>query len=385
MAKTGRKLKILHVTNSISMGGAEAHLLCLLGRLDRSAFEPVYAYLDDSAGWSDSLVSQFEDRGIPSVSLKTGSLLDLRAFGRLANLMKAGRFDIVHVHLLRSQLYGIPAARWSGVPSVIVSVHNTSRRFARFPTNSIAKISFAMADRIIAISRAVGEHLVRNGCVSNGKLRVIHYGYDVKQSSDPGTNDLRNQLRLPPGTKLLGVVARLMPPKGHRYLFDALPEVLKANKEAHLLVIGGEDTAIAGALRAQVHDLHLDEKITFLGYRADVAAILPQLDLFVLPSLSEGFGLVLLEAMAAGLPVVSTMVDAIPEIVEHGVTGLLVPPAQSRPLAEAINKILGRPYRAREMGAAGRKRAEQCFSVAKMVSETEQLYREVARGKGLLS
>lgn len=384
MPRSGKKLRILHLTNSSTMGGVEAHLLALLSRLDQTEFDPVFAFLDDSAHLPDSLAPRFTKNRIPAVGLKANSRLDGRAFARLASLLRAGGFDVVHVHLLLSELWGIPLARLSRVPAVIVSVHNRSRRYANFPTNLLAGFNFTMVDRVIAISNAVARHLSDHTRVSRRKLRVIHYGFEVPPLVTAGADGLHSELRLSPETKLIGVVARLVPEKGHVHLLDAMPEVFRTNKNSHLLVIGSDDAGLAGGFKAQAQRLGIGDRVTFLGYRSDVAAILPQLDLFVLPSLTEGFGLAILEAMAAGLPVVSTRAGAIPEIVEEGVTGFLVPPAQPEPLAEAINLALAHGDLSREMGLAGRRRAAEQFSLRKMVSATEDLYREVAREKELV-
>ncbi len=381
---SGKRLRILHLTNSSTMGGVEAHLLSLLSRLDRNEFDPVFGFLDDSAHLPDSLAPRFAENRVPAIGLKATSRLDVRAFARLASLMRAGGFDIVHVHLLLSELWGIPLARLSRVPAAIVSVHNRSRRYARFPTSLLAGLNFRLADRVIAISNSVARHLSDHTRVPQHKLRVIHYGFDVPPPVSAGADGLHSELCLPPDTKLIGVVARLVPEKGHVHLFDAMPDVFRTNRNSHLLVIGSDDAGLAGGFKAQAQRLGIGDRVTFLGYRSDVAAILPQLALFVLPSLTEGFGLAILEAMAAGLPVVSTSAGAIPEIVEDGVTGSLVPPAQPRPLAEAINLALARSDRSREMGLAGRSRATERFSLTKMVSATEDLYREVSREKGLV-
>jgi glycosyltransferase involved in cell wall biosynthesis len=173
------------------------------------------------------------------------------------------------------------------------------------------------------------------------------------------------------------VVARLAPQKGHRVLFDALPAVRDAVPDVHARLIGHEELSTTAELRAYAVERGVADLVAFEGFRADIAQVMADLDVFVLPSLWEGFGLVLLEAMAAGRPVVASAVGPIPEIVVDGVTGLLVPPGDSTALAAAIVRLLRDPELASALGKAGRVRVERELRIDTMVERTEALYGEL--------
>jgi len=189
--------------------------------------------------------------------------------------------------------------------------------------------------------------------------------------------DVRVELGMPADVPLVGVVSRLTEQKGHAYLLDAFAEVIQALPSAHLLVVG--DGELRPALERQAARLGLQDSVTFTGRRADVPRIMMALDVLAMPSLWEGFGLVLLEAMAAGKPVVASRVSAIPEIVADGETGLLVPPKDPAGLARALLILLRHPAQAREMGRRGRQRLEQQFTATCMVEQTRAVYESLIR------
>ena len=175
------------------------------------------------------------------------------------------------------------------------------------------------------------------------------------------------------------MIARLAPQKGHRVLFDALPRVLERVPEARVRVVGHEELSTVAELRAYAAGRGVADRVAFEGFRGDVPSVLRELDLFVLPSLWEGFGLVLLEAMAAGRPVVASAVGPIPEVVVDGESGLLVPPGDPEALARAIVRVLEDAVLAERLGRAGRARVEQVFGLDRMVERTDALYQELVR------
>ena len=181
-----------------------------------------------------------------------------------------------------------------------------------------------------------------------------------------------------PGTMKVAIVARLAAQKGHHVLLDAIQEVAKSIPSVHLLVIGHEDDLTIAELRGYAHQIGIKDNVSFLGFRANIAELTEDTDLFVLPSLWEGFGLVLIEAMALGLPVVASSVGPIPEIVLDGQSGRLVPPGNALALADAIRGLLESPEIAFAMGNAGRERVKTAFSIQKMVGEIERVYAELS-------
>jgi glycosyltransferase involved in cell wall biosynthesis len=183
---------------------------------------------------------------------------------------------------------------------------------------------------------------------------------------------IRAKLSIPPGVPVIGTVGRLVPVKGQQYLLDALPRVLACCPEARLLIVG--DGPLGDSLRRRALDLGVARSVHFTGLREDIPELMGAMDLFCLPSLNEGMGRVLVEAMASRLAVVATRVSGVPDVVQEGVTGLLVPPRDAPSLAAAVIALLQDPARARQMGEHGRRRVVPAFGVAAMLNKLEGLY-----------
>jgi glycosyltransferase involved in cell wall biosynthesis len=223
--------------------------------------------------------------------------------------------------------------------------------------------------------------MVEREGVPSGKVAVIYNGLESSVAKKPfADSNVRNELAFSDKVPLVGMVANFnFEIKGHRYFLQAAKEVSHKTPDTNFLLIG------EGPLRPQyeemARELEVGKKVHFLGKRTDVPAILSQLDISVLSSTSEGFSNVLLESMAVGIPVVATRVGGNPEIVIDGVTGYLIPPADPRAMAEAILHLLDMPNEATEMGAAGRTRVEENFSVESMVRSYERLYTSLAKAE----
>ena len=204
---------------------------------------------------------------------------------------------------------------------------------------------------------------------------MVHYGFQPKRppSSEP---NLRSLLHLPEGRPIVGMVARLTTQKGHSTLLRAMSKLIQRSTALpHLVLVG--DGELRSSLEALVSRLKLDSHVSFLGYRPDASRLIYDFDIFAHPSRWEGFGLVFLEAMAAGVPIIATRTSAIPEIVEDGETGLLVPVDDGDALSDALSSLLTNPPLRKEMGLAGRRRLEKNFSVQKMVEETAKIYQQI--------
>jgi glycosyltransferase involved in cell wall biosynthesis len=203
---------------------------------------------------------------------------------------------------------------------------------------------------------------------------------DPSRYAVPAEPGLRASLGIPAEAKTIGVVARLIAYKGHRFFLQACQEIKRRHPRATFLLIG--DGPEAGSLAALSRQLGLQEAVRFLGTRSDIPQLLSLLDVVALPSLEEGFPNVVLEAMAAGKPVVATRVGGTPEAVIHRETGLLVPPKDPRALADAILEVLDDPQRANAMGQAGCERVRKAFDLSRMVQEIEALYEELIAAHG---
>jgi glycosyltransferase involved in cell wall biosynthesis len=373
---------VLHVLSGGTVGGCEQHVLALLSRLDRSRFEPWLACFEARPDDALPMLPLFKAAGVRTIDLRAHRRTDPAAMWRFGELVRRGRFDIVHAHSFRTELGSVLWGRVVGqalgrAPLIVRSVHNidefyVSPRYAR-----LSRLSAHGLDRIVAISDAVASYLRDEAALPDEKVVRIYYGIDPS----PYQPDILPPSRRPDGDPLkhptVGMVARLAPQKGHRVLFDALPSIRATIPNVHVRLVGHEELSTTADLMAYALQKEIANLVDFEGFRADIPRVMADLDVFVLPSLWEGFGLVLLEAMAAGRPVVASAVGPIPEIVVDGLTGLLVPPGDPAALAEAVIRLLRDPDLAAAYGRAGRARVERELRVDTMVAHTEALYEEL--------
>jgi glycosyltransferase involved in cell wall biosynthesis len=370
------KKRLLHLLSGCTVGGCEQHVLSLLSRLDRDRYEPWLAYFEAAPDQAEPMAPAFRAVGVRTVDLGARRRTDPRALVRLGHLLRRVRFDLIHAHSWRTELGAVLWGRvFSRVPVVLRTVHNTDEFYVRPGYASLARASANRLDRIVVISDAVGRYL-REAGVPAEKLVRIYYGLDVRGWGSSTENSCSPSAIPHPQTSI-AVVARLAPQKGHTILLDALPRVLASVPDVSVRIVGHEELSTVAELRAYAAARGVAEHVEFDGFRGDVPELLREIDLFVLPSLWEGFGLVLLEAMAAGRPIVASAVGPIPEVVLDGETGLLVPPGDPGALAEAIVRVLSDRALAERLGRAGRARVERAFGLDRMVEQTDALYREL--------
>jgi glycosyltransferase involved in cell wall biosynthesis len=381
-----RPARVLHVLSGGTVGGCEQHVLALLARLDRSRFEPWLACFEARPDDALPMLPLFREAGVRTIDLRAHRRTDPAALWRFGELVRRGRFDIIHAHSFRTELGSVLWGRMVGqalgrAPLVVRTVHNVDEFYVSPRYARLTRLSAKGLDRIVAISDAVASYLREDAALPEEKVVRIYYGIDPS----PYQPDILPPSRRPEGDPLkrptIGVVARLAPQKGHRVLFDALPAIREAVPEVHTRLVGHEELSTTSELMAYALQKGIANFVDFEGFRADIPQVMADLDVFVLPSLWEGFGLVLLEAMAAGRPVVASAVGPIPEIVVDGVTGLLVPPGDPAALAEAVTRLLRDPDLAAAYGRAGRARVERELRVDTMVARTEALYDELMRSR----
>ncbi|MCC7369813.1 MAG: glycosyltransferase family 4 protein [Chloroflexi bacterium] len=376
-----RPARVLHILSGGTIGGCEQHVLALLSRLDRRRFEPWLACFEAEPDAATPMLPMFRAAGVRVIDLKATRRTDPAAIWRLGRLLRRGQFDIVHAHSFRTELAAVCWSKLAGLaPRVVRSVHNMDDYYVHPRYSPLLRASACGLDRIVAISDAVADYLRTDGGLPPEKIVRIYYGIDPSPYRPDAPPPSRRAGGDPPGESdrpTIGVVARLAPQKGHRVLFDALPQIAAAVPGVHARLVGHEELSTVAELRQAACERGVDHLVTFEGFRSDIANVMADLDVFVLPSLWEGFGLVLVEAMAAGRPVVASAVGPIPEIVVDGVTGLLVPPGDPVALAEAITRLLRDPELAAAYGRAGRARVEQELRLDTMVERMEALYDEL--------
>jgi glycosyltransferase involved in cell wall biosynthesis len=367
-------MRVAHIIKVVLAAGAEKHLLTLLAGLRASGIDASLIVIVEPGKPMDDYVAAAQSRGIPVERLVIHRDLDPLLYRRLTAALRQLRPDVVHTHLLHADLYGIPAARLAGVPVVVSSRHNDNAFRRRPPFKQVNQMLWRMADAGITISDALTRFTVEVEGAPPTKIHRIYYGLEAIKPLDRAVARaaLIDEWGLNPDAVLIGVVCRLIEQKGITYGLQAFTRISPRFPDARLLIVG--DGALRNALENEAQALGLENRVYFLGWRENIPAVMAGLDIFLAPSLWEGFGLVLLEAMAQAIPILASGVSAIPEIVVDGETGLLVPPRDVDALADALERMLADKPLCQHMGLLGQDRLETDFSAARMVDETAALY-----------
>jgi glycosyltransferase involved in cell wall biosynthesis len=306
-----------------------------------------------------------------------------RALRRLVRIFRAEAPDIVHTYLAAANVLGPVAARLAGVRLVIVSKRSGTFYQAAFPLlRRMERIGSLLSNVVMVNSDAVRREVERTERHQEGKFLRIYNGVaPIPAWTSEEITFFRAREGLPSGAPVAVCVSNFFDYKGHLDLVAAIATVTGEFPETNFVFIG-RDAGTLEVTRAAARDHGVLPHIRFAGHRADVSDFLRAADLFVHPSHQEGFSNAILEAMAAGLPVVACDVGGNPEAVVDGVTGFLVPPRSPGRLAEAMSDLLGDEGKRRAMGEAGKRRAEERFSLGRMVTEVEAMYESLALGKG---
>jgi len=369
----GGRVRVLELLATGTNGGAQEHVYSLLSRFDAARYDVHVVAL--SLG---SAVRKLEHHGIPVTVIDEPD--DAIATGALAALMSDLRPEVIHNHMYRAELIGTRAAIALGEvgrsrPYVVSTVHSSRVRSGE--DRAALRRLTPHTDRLIAVSQSIVEKLRHEGR-DTAPITLIHNGVDLQRydHQEPCCT-LRDEYGLPQDAPIVGVVARLEPEKGHPTLLDAWPAVLRAVPKARLLVVG--EGGRREALEEQARALGVAGQVVFTGRRDDIPAVTAALDVAVLPSYREAQGLTILEAMALSRPVVASNVGGIPEMVENGVTGLLVPPHDPEALAAAIIRLLTDHPLADILARAGHDLVHERFCIQLMVDAVESIYDEGAR------
>jgi glycosyltransferase involved in cell wall biosynthesis len=235
-----------------------------------------------------------------------------------------------------------------------------------------------LCDKIVTVSNAIKDVLVQGG-VDPSKVVCVHSIVDATCYDVARDENIRAELGIPADSSLIAIVAQLIERKGHSYLLRAMPAILEEHPNTMLLVLGRG--SLAAKLKNQVDSLGIGDNVVFAGFRRDIPKLLHELDILVHPASMEGLGVAILQAMAAGVPVVATPVGGIPEAVKDGVNGYLVPPKDSDAIADAVIRLLADPELRARMGSSGRAIVEDLFCPERMVEGFLSVYRDVIDSK----
>lgn len=361
--------RVLWLAKGLGRGGAEQLLVTGAAHLDRTRFQVEVAYLLES---SDALVSSLRDRGLPVHCLHQESAADLRWVVRLRRLVREGRFDIVHTHM------PLPAAAARvvlapGGPLLVHTEHNVWQRY-RLPTRWVNALTYRRNAAVLAVSQAVADSVHPLSLPRGRPVEVLLHGIEASavHSGEVARGAARDRLGLLPAGFVIGTVGTMTTKKDQATLYRAVASLTDSGTAATLVHVGVgplEDDLrrLAGSLRLPV---------AFTGLRSDVPEILPAFDVFCLSSVHEGLPISMLEAMAAGLPVVVTRVGGMPEVVTEGQEGLLVPPSSVAALTAALARLIADPELRDRMGEAAQKRSLD-FDITRAVARIEDVYTEI--------
>lgn len=361
-------LRIAHLIESDGPGGAERVVVHLATALQAAGAWNVVFLPPNGEGW---LARELEGSGVAIDHFHLERPLSPACARSLEHAFRAHRIDIAHSHEFSMAVYGAWAAWRADIPHVI-TMHGGPYYAGRLRRRLALRSAIAVSGRTVAVSSRLAEKIRRDLWISAYRIATIPNGVSHAR---PERSTLRDELRVGADDRLLIAVGNLYPVKGHQYLIEALALLVSRYPTLHVAISGRGELADALAARAREHGLA--DRVHLLGLRSDVAAILTAADVFVLPSLSEGLPLALLEAMFAGCPIVATDVGEVATALAHGEAGILVEPGNPAALAAAIDRVLGDPNRARVLGERAARQAFAEYDVSQMVRRYADTYEEL--------
>lgn len=363
-------LRVAQMIESDGPGGAERVVVQLALALQNSGAHSVVFVPANGEGW---LARQLHGSGVSVEHFLVDRPISSSCAQSLVAALRRQRIDVVHSHEFSMAVYGAWSCWRAGLPHII-TMHGSTYYAGRLRRRLAMRAAVAMSGRTVAVSNCLATTMSRQLLVARSRISMIPNGVGCKTS---GKQRLRAELGLADADRLLVSVGNLYPVKGHRYLVDAMALLRQSHPHVHLAIAGRGE--LEPALRSQARDAGLEARVHLLGLRADVADILAAADVFVLPSLSEGLPLALLEAMVAGRPIVATAVGEVSTALVGGEAGMLVRPADVRDLASALDLLLSDANRAKELGSRAAERASAEYDVAHMVRRYVHDYHDVIR------
>ena len=385
-----RKFRVAHVITRLCKGGAQQNTFQTVRLANRDRFE-----VDLVSGYTRGHEGSIEDTvrhagidvvRVPALVRPVAPVRDLVALYRLTRLFKERHYDVVHTHTSKAGFLGRIAAYRAGVPIIVHTPHGNVFHgyFPKYVTRVFVWMERHAArrtDRIIELTPAGIEEHLAEWIGRREQFVAVFSGIDLApfDRAIDRREQTRRSLGFGPEAFVVGAAGRLEPVKGFTHFVAAAHRIAEAAPEARFFLAG--QGAQMDNLRRQA--VRLGERFQFLGLRDDVPDLMAAMDVFVLPSLNEGMGRVLLEAGAAGTPAVATAVGGVPDIIEHGRTGMLAPPRDPQAIADAVRALRRDPERRRALGRAARQTVTPVYGLHRMVERVEALYEQLIEEKGL--
>jgi len=372
------KINILHIYQNSKIGGVQQQLLSLLKAYDREVFNPIFCCL----GPKEAMSKEIETLGIEVIALNRSRYhkFSLGIVRDLYKLMKQKKIYIVRTHRYRANLYGRLAAWLSGVPVIIISLHDNYIKDVRLERKIANKILSKVTDKIIAVSESIRKDIMKYDGIDSSKILVIPNGIDIERF-DPKGNfaNIREEFLIKKSDIVIGFIGRIVSVKGLEYLIDALLFLKEEFKNIKLLITG--EGSLLDRLYEKAKENSVNNSVIFTGRRRDIPDILSCIDIFVMPSIAEGLPNSLLEAMAMGKPIVATEVGGIPELIRNGVNGILVLPRDPGALATAIKGLIVNSQSAAKMGQAAKDLVHDNLSIKAIAQKWQSLYLSILKEK----
>lgn len=368
-------MKVLHVSTHINIGGIGNYILSLAGALKKRGIGCVVA---SSGG---NLGNEFAGKEIMVKKIDINTKFELgpkviRSAFDIAGIIRREKIDIVHAHSRVSQVASFFACRMTGAP-LVTTCHGYFRKRLRGVLDT-------WGDKVVAISDAVRDHLRNDLGVKDGRIALIYNGVDpARFMSGYSGEDImltKRSVGLAGSGPVIGTIGRLSPVKGQRFLIEAMTAILSKHRDANMVLVG--DGPEKEALESLAKSLGIERSVHFVSSVIDTGRMLSIMDVFVFPSVKEGLGIALLEALAAGRACVASDVGGIGDILRRDSCGVLVPGGDPRAIAEAVIRLLEDPAGRAEMGRRGRRVVGEKFSLDMMAERMAGLYMEIVRGKG---
>ncbi|MDC0661950.1 glycosyltransferase family 4 protein [Marinobacter sp. SS21] len=362
---------ILHLIDTTGPGGAETVFVNLLAGLDRRKFNHIVVLRGE--GW---VADQVRGVGIEPIIIDSKGSFNVRYVLTLVKLVRSHGVRLIHSHLLGSNVYGAIAALLSRTP-LVATFHGNVDVAARerFLATKFRLINSG-ASSIVCVSQQLMADLTARGTLSSQKLRLIYNGVDADGFLHSGLTGLREELGLAPEARIILSIGNIRPAKGYGDLIKAAALLVRRDPSYHFVIVGHPKEPLASQLVEQARDLVVEANVHFLGFRENVGELLSQADVFLLPSISEGFSISTVEAMMAGVPVLATRSGGPEEILENDVSGLLVPVANPQAIMDSVLRLQD-PCLSNQLVKAAREAAAQRFSLGSMLSSYCSVYQEL--------
>lgn len=371
-----KTIHVFHLIDGLTFGGAETLLRDLASGLEQRGYRITVGYSTPGP-----FVKELENKGIKLLQIPRLSLIDPFFLLHIVQLLKKDLPDIVHTHLFKSDFHGRLAARIAGVPVVISTLHNNDSWANNRLLGFIYGGTAIWSDRLIAVSPEVKDFHIKKTGVPAKKVLVIENGVDVSAfvGHENQAQKLREEFDIAINVPVFGIIGRLVTQKNVSMFLLVAVEILRNKPDARFLVVGEGD--LREKLEVQAKELGLFPALVFTGMRKDIPVILAAIDVLVLSSLWEGLPVILLEAMAASRPVVSTAVDGVVGVVDPNVTAILTPINDHVALAEACLRLANEPDLRQRMGHAGYEKVLNSYSLSRMIDKISELYVQLLNTK----